>query len=67
MLIKTLLILGWIFTLTPVVIFLGVSIYMVRGIMKDDDNLKALILLGFTIFIMGSILLLSIYLTNLFG
>lgn len=67
MLIKTLLILGWIFTITPLTIFLGVSIYMVKGIMKDDENLAALILLGFTMFIMGAILLLSIYLTNIFG
>lgn len=57
-------VIGWVFVLTPVTIFLVISIQMVRGVMKDDPFIKAVVLLGIGLFCIGAILLLLLYLTN---
>jgi hypothetical protein len=63
-LILTLKILGWMFTLTPLTIFLVISINLIKGVGKDDALILALALIGLTIFLMGVITLIVVYLTN---
>ncbi len=57
--------LGWAFSLVPLAIFLGVSINMIRGAGEDDAQILALSLIGVTIFLIGVITLVLVYLTNL--
>ena len=57
--------LGWAFTLVPLAIFLGVSINMIRGAGEDDALILSLSLIGLTIFLIGVITLVLVYLTNL--
>lgn len=57
--------LGWAFTLVPLAVFLGVSINMIRGAGEDDELILALSLIGLTIFLIGAITLVLVYLTNL--
>ena len=57
--------LGWAFTAVPLAIFLGVSINMIRGAGEDDALILSLSLIGLTIFLIGVITLVLVYLTNL--
>ncbi|NQV89768.1 MAG: hypothetical protein HQ488_05570 [Parcubacteria group bacterium] len=57
--------LGWIFTIVPLLVFLVISTVMIVGAGKDDDLIKALTLMGVSIFLMGAITLAIVYLTNL--
>ncbi len=57
---------GWVFTLTPIVVFIGIGVVMIKGAMKDDELVRSLVLLAIGIFFIGVILLLLIYLTRLF-
>lgn len=61
-----LMVLGWVFVGVPTVTFISVSFYMIQGAAKDDEAVKALVLLGITSFFMGTILLLLLFLTNIF-
>ena len=65
-LIMVLKIIGWVFTVAPVLIFVVISAYIIRGAMGDDDAIKSLVMIGFTFFFLGLIILLLIYLTNIF-
>lgn len=58
-------IIAWFLFLTPLVVFLGLSIHMLRGIMEDDATIKALTMLGIALCAIGIILLLLIYTTDL--
>ncbi len=59
-------ILGWIFVIGPTLTFISISFYMIKGAMNDDATVKALVLLGLALFFMGAIMLLLLYLTDLF-
>ena len=59
-------ILGWIFVVTPVFLFVLFSVYTIKGAMGDDDKVKALVMLCLASFFIGAIMLLLIYLTNIF-
>lgn len=59
-------ILGWMFVLGPTIAFLSISFTMIRGAMGDDETVRALVLLSLAFFFMGAILLLLLYLTNIF-
>lgn len=59
-------VLGWIFFITPIVIFVIISGAMIKGAMTDDDLIKSLVMIGMAVFIIGLIMLLLIYLTNIF-
>lgn len=59
-------VLGWTFVAVPTMTFLGVSFYMIKGATTDDETVKALVLLGLSTFFMGAILLLLLYLTDIF-
>ncbi|HAU66596.1 MAG: hypothetical protein UT30_C0005G0004 [Candidatus Uhrbacteria bacterium GW2011_GWF2_39_13] len=65
-LILILKILGWIFALVPFITFFVISITMIKGAGKDDPSIQALSLIGLTIFLMGLITLLVVYLSDLF-
>ncbi|HBK33642.1 TPA: hypothetical protein DEP34_01045 [Candidatus Uhrbacteria bacterium] len=58
-------IISWFLFLTPLIVFLGLSIHMLRGIMEDDAIIKALTMLGIAFFLIGAILLLLIYMTDI--
>jgi xanthine/uracil permease len=58
-------ILAWFLFLTPLILFLGLSIHMLRGIMEDDATIKALTMLGIALCAIGGILLLLIYMTDI--
>ncbi|NQV89933.1 hypothetical protein HQ487_00825 [Candidatus Uhrbacteria bacterium] len=55
---------GWLFTLIPLTVFLIISVNLIKGVGKDDALILALALLGLTIFLMGVITLVFVYLTN---
>lgn len=59
--------LGWSFVIVPTVIFLGVSLQMIRGAGKDDVMIRTLSLMGLTIFLIGAITLVLLYTTRLFS
>lgn len=61
-----LIVLGWTFVAVPTIAFLFVSFYMVKGAANDDETVKALVLLGLASFFMGAILVLLLYLTDIF-
>ena len=63
-LITTLKILGWMFTLVPLTVFMVISINLIKGVGKDDPLILSLALIGFTIFLMGLVTLVTVYLTN---
>jgi len=58
---------GWLFVLGPTLAFVFVSFYVIKGAMGDDVVVNALVLIGLAFFFMGAILLLTLYLTNVFG
>lgn len=57
-------IIGWVLTITPLVAFIGVSIYVIKGAMEDDDLIKALVMFCVGCFALGAIILLLMFLTN---
>jgi len=60
-------VIGWLFVLGPTLAFICVSFYVIKGAMGDDVVVNALVLIGLAFFFMGAILLLTLYLTNVFG
>lgn len=65
-LILTLKILGWMFTVIPFSAFVIISINLIKGVGSDDPLILALALIGLTMFLMGVITLILVYLTNYF-
>ena len=65
-LVLTLKILGWMFTVIPLSAFMIISINLIKGVGKDDALILALALIGLTMFLMGVITLIVVYLTNFF-
>ncbi len=65
-LIITLKILGWMFTLVPLTAFILISINLIKGVGQDDPLILSLALIGLTVFLMGVITLIVVYLTNFF-
>lgn len=63
-LVLTLKILGWMFTAIPLGAFIVISINLIKGVGKDDALILALALIGLTMFLMGVITLVVVYLTN---
>lgn len=59
-------IIGWLFVLGPTLTFICISFYMIRGAAEDDVTIMALVLIALALFFMGAILLLLLYLTNVF-
>ena len=59
-------IIGWTFVLVPTLAFVTISFNMIQGAANDDATVKALVLLAVTAFFMGLIMLLILYLTNVF-
>ena len=57
---------GWVFAITPLVIFVAVSGFMLWGAGNDDGVIMALNMLAITFFVMGVIILLLVYLTGIF-
>ena len=60
----TLKVLGWMFTVIPFSAFMLISINLIKGIGNDDPLILALALIGLTMFLMGVITLVVVYLTN---
>lgn len=58
---------GWLFVLIPTLTFMSISFYMIRGAAEDDVLIKALVLIALALFFMGAILLLLLYLTDVFN
>ncbi|HLD20482.1 MAG TPA: hypothetical protein VJB64_00115 [Patescibacteria group bacterium] len=65
-LILTLKILGWMFVVIPFSAFVIISINLIKGVGGDDPLILALALIGLTMFLMGTITLIVVYLTNYF-
>jgi hypothetical protein len=59
-------IIGWFFVLGPTITFIAISFYMIRGAAEDDATIMALVLIALALFFMGAILLLLLYLTDVF-
>lgn len=52
------------FTVIPLSAFMIISINLIRGVGEDDPLILALALIGLTMFLMGIITLIVVYLTN---
>ena len=52
---------AWAMTITPVTVFVVISLYMMMGAAEDDDSIKGLIMLGVGIFAVGAFLLTMTY------
>ncbi|TAL50129.1 hypothetical protein EPN81_03635 [Patescibacteria group bacterium] len=65
-LILTLKILGWMFAIIPFSAFMFISINLIKGVGKDDPLIISMALIGLTMFLMGVITLIVVYLTNYF-
>lgn len=52
---------AWAMTLTPLTVFITISLYMMMGAAEDDDAIKGLIMLGVGIFVVGASLLAMTY------
>lgn len=63
-LILTLKILGWMFAIIPFSAFVIISFNLIKGVGNDDPLILALALIGLTMFLMGVITLIVVYLTN---
>lgn len=66
-LVLTLKILGWMFAVIPFSAFVIISINLIKGVGNDDPLILALALMGLTMFLMGVITLIVVYLTNFIG
>ena len=66
MLIIALKIVGWIFTIIPLVAFVAVSVFIIKGVGEDDSLIMALVLLGLTMLVIGIIILVLVYLSGIF-
>jgi hypothetical protein len=60
-------IVGIIVALIPFVTFVTISVAMVKGVGNDDSTITALGMAGLTVFLIGVIMLVLAYLTNLIG
>jgi hypothetical protein len=60
-------IVGIVIALIPLVTFVTISVAMVKGVGEDDSTINALGMGGLTIFLIGVIMLVLAYLTNLVG
>jgi len=67
MLIGVLTFVGWAFVLIPVTVLVVISYQMIKGAAGDDGLIMSLVMLGFTLFLMGVVILLLLYLTDLFS
>lgn len=63
-LVLTLKILGWMFTVIPFSAFVIISVNLIKGVGNDDPLILAVALIGLTMFLMGIITLVVVYLTN---
>jgi uncharacterized protein (DUF486 family) len=61
---KIIEVVGWIFTVIPMVIYVSISVYVLKGAMKDDDLIKALVMIGLAMFFIGATILILMYMTN---
>lgn len=66
-LVLTLKIIGWMFAVIPFSAFVIISINLIKGVGNDDPLILALALIGLTMFLMGVITLIVVYLTNFIG
>jgi|GEM_PF-2552311 hypothetical protein len=60
-------ILGWIFLIFPVVTYVGLCSFIVYQIGKNDDLIMGSVVGGFVIFVLGAIMLLTSYFTDIFS
>jgi len=65
-LVLVLKIIGWILVIIPLTAFIVISVNLIKGVGKDDSLILALALFGLTMFLLGVMTLLIVYLTNLF-
>ena len=56
---------GWAFSIIPVLVFVVFSAKMIWGASGDDEVVRAIVLAGVAMFFIGIILLLMMYLTNI--
>lgn len=57
-------ILGWILVVAPLSVFIVVSYSMIHGVAKDDSMVHHILNLGTTLFSVGVVLLIVLYLTD---
>ena len=58
---------GWILAGAPFAVFILFSVHMIRGIAEDDEMVKGVLSIGFTIFLIGAAILVATYLTDFFA
>ncbi len=57
-------IIAWVMAITPIVVFIIVSSYMIKGAAEDDETIMGLVMLAVTIFGIGVAILTLTYFTD---
>ncbi|HBK34471.1 hypothetical protein A2239_00455 [Candidatus Uhrbacteria bacterium RIFOXYA2_FULL_40_9] len=67
MLITLIMVISWVFVLLPLIIFLSVSIVTLKALTQEDPYILGVTLISLTLFCLGFVTLLLLYLTNVFA
>ncbi|GEM_PF-853087 len=57
-------VIGWVLTIGPIAAVLTISVHLILGAAKDDDTIKGIVSLGFSLFFLGIAMLLIAYFTD---
>ena len=56
---------GWILLVGPVLAMLAACVHVIIGAAKDDDMIRGFVMLGFSLMLLGAVMLALAYLTPL--
>ncbi|PJA47743.1 hypothetical protein CO172_00195 [Candidatus Uhrbacteria bacterium CG_4_9_14_3_um_filter_36_7] len=59
-------ILGWILTTLPIISYLGISAWIIKEVINEDNTIKYFVTIMFSLFLVGIILLMIAYLSEFF-
>jgi hypothetical protein len=57
---------GWVFTVLPLISYLGISVWIIKEVINEDDTIKYFVSIMFMLFLVGIILLMVAYLSEYF-
>ena len=60
-------ILGWIFLIFPIITYIGLCSFVVWQVAKNDELIMGAIMGGFTLFVLGIVMLVVSYFTDVFA
>ena len=60
-------ILSWIFVSVPIIVFMAISLVTMKALMQEDPYVLGISFIGLTLFCVGLVSLLLLYLTDVFN